>query len=370
MSQLQLPREWCSSGTKTDPGAAAAATGFVAGNPVSSASHNYVLNSASLSSREAFRRACYPRLLLDTDDTSEYFAVTSQDIGPHKQLVLCNLNSTGVSLLKGARVRTGGAVASLTASVRAAARNPSTGRLVAVGSGGNHNCTSTDGGANWSAGGALGGVGLELLWNPIHSRFQAIIAGNARYSTDAASWTNVAVAGANAQGMGLLANGNVIIVPNTTSANVVVSTNGGTSWTSSTGVPFPESGNYVNNGHVGGRGQSVVFHAGLHNDGTIRITTSPDGATWTLASVINPTLTFANASVADIRISQCVDTGLLVVSCDTNSGIAMYASIDNGLTWSDMITLDIAACRGIDVAGGRIVCVDEFGAVYVSDGII
>jgi hypothetical protein len=370
MSELNLPREWCSTGTKTDPGAAAALTGFEAGNPMASAHFNFLWNQSSVTSREQFRRACYPRKLAVTDDTTGRFAVIGQGIGPHKQVVLANLHSAGVSLARGESVLDGGAAASISASVRGAARNSTTGRLVLVGSGGNHNCFSTNGGVSWSAGGALGGVGLEVTWNPTYSRFQAVYSGNAVYSTDATAWTAVAVAGASNSGIALLANGNTIMLVGATAA-FSRSTDGGSTW-GATGGTVSYSADLANKGHVCSAGDSLAYHAGLHSDGTVRVATSADGITWTqAASVSAPTgLTFSNSTFDDIKIRQCLDTGLLALVCQTTAGVVLFASGDQGATWTDGWQTDITDARSMDVAGGRIFLVDLLGTIYGTDGIL
>src|SRR6185295_10724108 len=128
MTTLTLPREWCSTGTKTDPGAAAALTGFVSGNPVSSASHNFLLNELSVAARESqlVRLRNFALILRHVDssvsatDTAASMAAVQRNAGT-PLLVIKTAQAFGMGDSPGLGVQ--GVPASITSLVTDAASN-------------------------------------------------------------------------------------------------------------------------------------------------------------------------------------------------------------------------------------------------------
>lgn len=316
---------------------------------------------------------CKPRPLNIgvASDTNGACAVISQGRG--KPAVCATMASGGVALIGDGTAANGGVVASITGPVKAGARNPSTGRLVLVGTGGNRSCFSTDGGANWSAGGDLGGSGVDLIWSTTNTRFVATYSGHVRYSTDAVAWTDVVLAGAGGstyRGIGRLPNGNLVLSTGTGgSLALKLSSNGGASW-GATGSPPPS----YSSGHaVTGAGIDKLYFAGVLGSGAIEVFSSTDGNVWSLVSTLTAPAGLSYAS-GTTMIKQCPDTGKLFMTVASGASFLVLASLDGGVTWTEPLDLQTTAAgcpryESWDVAGGRMILTTQNSALFMTDGL-
>lgn len=149
--------------------------------------------------------------------------------------------------------------------------------------------TSPDG-TTWTA----RTTGAGSLWKVAHTAagngnlFVAVglpgAGPNAAYSTDAITWTRVAVGGADTR-LGQLAGGGGVIVAGGNTGGVVYTTANGSAWTTVT-LPGTTAANAVTGlVHAGGE-----FIASVRFDGgASRIFTSANGATWTARGSASPT---------------------------------------------------------------------------------
>lgn len=392
-----VPRLWAtdtnfSSGpmsgtpTKVDPGAAGAAQGFVPGTPASAAAFNFVLSASSVLARRMLSVLCVPRYTgLTVADTSGLMvACSTKTLVPASAAVVGLFDANGVPWCNegGVPSQAGSTnVTSITSAVRGLAFNPA-GRLVAVGTGGNRSCFSTDIGASWSAGGDLGGSGRYLIWNPTYSRFMALYADHARHSTDGASWTDVTVTGVGSStthGMARYSNGNVVTPSSSTGPVMKLSTNGGTSWTTP-GVPIGV--NITGAVTVAGEGFGEIYCAGVRStDSAVAVAKSSDtsAAVWTTVASLDST--FWGFTPTQGTIKQCPDTGILFLCAATGasftnqSSVAFSCSLDKGATWCPPVYMGlrdtgfiINSTAGWSAVGGRIICTDDGGRMYASEG--
>jgi hypothetical protein len=222
-----------------------------------------------------------------------------------------------------------------------------------------------------------------VQWNPTYTRFLAIYADHVRYSADATAWTDVAVAGVGAatlQGMARLANGNVITPSSATGPVLKISTNGGTSWATTTGVPSGSP--YTGIISVAGEGFDTVWFAAVRaSDGAVLVAKSTDGQAWSTVSTLNAAFWGLPAPPTQATIKQCPDTGILFlcaklpVGWSHQASAAFSSSLDKGVTWSAPAYFGFArlgnlcdSAAGWGVAGGRIICVDDSGRLFASAG--
>jgi hypothetical protein len=389
-----LPREWSSdtnysSGavpntpTKVDPGAALALQGFVPGLPTAAQHFNSILNIHSRVIRRMLTNAALKLQYTDYSTTNEaaMAAISSSVGGPQVSGVLTI--KSGASNVKtasdGGRPAVRGSVASITSLVVGCARNPSTGRIVAIGTGGNNNCFSDDFGATWTAGGAMSAVPVDIVWNPTHSRF---ISGRAttgvRFSADAVAWSNGTTSLDSAGcGLAVLANGNTIACGldggDTNNPAFSVSTNGGTSWADTGGtVANPDSYTTTNaGGWVCGNGGGVIWHVGSIGEQMI-VSSSPDGASWTTLAELRaaPGVIGGGLAFRKPKIMCCPETGLLVVVGDQTgrAGALLFASLDGGATWTPPVSGPVDAIDAYALAAGRLFCSDGTD-VLATDGV-
>ena len=229
-----------------------------------------------------------------------------------------------------------GSLVSVTSVVTGIARNGS--RLLAIGSGGNFCCFSTNEGASWSAGSALAAAAIDIVYNVTHSRFMAsfVVSEDVAQDVDGAStWTSVATGLTSAQsGIAVLSDGTTVVAGLDGSGDVdfAVSGNGGGTW-SVAGGTVPNAGDYDDSGWVTGDGGATVFHAGRAIGGTeLRVCSSTDGLAWTLIATV---VTGVNSKP---RLLRCKDTGLLVIVWESTGSPSTHkaiASVDNGVTWTE-----------------------------------
>jgi hypothetical protein len=372
-TSLQLPRPWAtnvnySSGpdtgtpTKVDP--ASDANGFISGSVASAAHVNYHVAQLTRAARRALAlKLCKPRRLGLTSDQAGGIGVCS--IGRGLPAIVGNGHSAGVPRAFDGDINLGGVVASITGAVNGAAVNGSS-RIVLVGGGGNRSCFSDNGGTAWSAGGDLGGTGLDVIYNSTFSRFQAGYSGHMRYSSDATAWTDVVVAGYLGKGIGLssVPNGRVTVVQTGVSpVTASKSANGGTSWAAAGTIANAAS---ITAGSVGGAGLDNIYHAGVLSGGSIQISSTPDGVTWTVVNTLAPV---ASNNYTAALIRQCPDTGVLFLLTGLATGtVAILASLDGGATWTEQVYAPVTAAACYGVAHGRIFILNAAGELFASDG--
>lgn len=352
---LSLPREWCSTGTKTDPGAAAVLTGFVSGNPVASAHVNYLLNQLTAASRKAFlAQTCGLHLTglegTAITDTAERMAAVQRNAGTPIVAV-----KTAQAFGFGGSDRFGvqGVPASITSNVSDAATDGT--RIVVVGSGGNHNTFSDDDGATWTAGGALGAAGGKVIWSSGLSLFLACTSSSVRRSTNAVAWSNSAGTAVQVgSGIAALSSGAIF---GASSGGVVTKSTDGITF-ANTGGSVPGAGTLDNPGCYAGNNGTVFYHAGQHSSGAnIVISSSADGITFTTLATLTPqgSASFDHTTF-QVRLLLCPNTGLMVlVAPTTGNQIALFASADAGATWvGPRVLFPAISPLAFALAGGRL----------------
>jgi hypothetical protein len=354
--------------------------------PIRSVMNQLLDNDAYLKGADTSRRAwrsvqlrTLTRAGTTIDDTTESLAA----IQLGKLTLVLKANSGGI--LKATdgvdRYALAGALTSVTSLVRDVATYG--GALIAIGSGGNGNCSSGDDGATWSAGGG-GAVAIvaaaaraRIVADPDSSRF--IVAGpgntNAYNSIDGTTWTARAMGVAT--GSAGLSQTPFQTVALSEGANTLRhSTDGGTTWAAMTGFPA-NSGTFDESGCIiGDYGNSLVWHAARKSTGaSLQISSATlvgAASTWTTRATITATSLGLSDFSARPRVFCCPDTGLLVVVGQANGGSVAYAvaSIDNGVTWGRAALLLPGGDYPIDtfaVAGGRLFATTD-AQVFASDG--
>jgi hypothetical protein len=380
-----LPREWSSdtnysSGavpntpTKVDPGAALALQGFVPGLPTAAQHFNSILNVHSRAARRAVTlQALHTKPLVTGMSADTTMASVPLGTAFGSSVLVLKSGANNVKRVSDSGpTEAQGAVTSITSVIHAA---NSGSRIVAIGSGGNFNCFSTNGGVSWTAGGTTGVQPVDIVWNPTHSRFVLVSATTAaRFSADAVAWSNsTASLDSLNSGLALLANGNIVACGLDSTAGVgprfSISSNGATSWADASGTVDDPGGYTSEGGWIAGNGGSVVWHVGRRaSNATLRVSVSSDGSAWTTQADLTPGggITFALRP----RILCCPTSGLLVIIGPVSAlGQALaYASLDGGATWTDPITTFPQNIAGYALAGGRLFATVGQD-VFASDGI-
>lgn len=355
--------------TKVDP--ASPSNGFVSGTGIAPQHVNYLLNGAVSGSRRAVTLMVKPRLIYDAGSEISFGIVTTVTV-PRTLIAIAGVAAALVSDL--GSYETTGTPASITGNASGAARNSSSGRIVLVGSGGNANCYSDDEGATWTAGGALGGAATHVIWNATHARFQALYAGHARYSTDATAWTDVALTGAGSLGSGghlaVLSNGNV--VTDVGVGSYKMSTDGGTSWATSSAPP--SSGTAAHRGILAGNGGSTIYHAVLLPSGNYQISASADGNTWSVVSTMVPPFGMAwDDALNGPGLAVCPDTGwvfFLGTNESIGNGVCVLYGSPDAINWTDPLVLSrYVTPSSLGASRGRVFVIDSAGNLYASDGV-
>lgn len=224
-----------------------------------------------------------------------------------------------------------GTVASITSLVTDVAITA--GRTVAIGTGGNRCCFSTNFGTSWTAGSDLGATPDRIIYNTPQSRFMVSFAAgvNVAQDVDAASvWTNAATTLNSAQGgLANFSNGDTLACGLDGSAAVAISrsTNGGTSWAVAPTVPNPSD--YVDSGWIDGNGGSLIYHVGFTGTGQLRICSTDSTLNWQLKS------SFAQGGVTS-KPRILVDNfyNVVVLLYTISSATVAQVSRDGGVTWS------------------------------------
>jgi hypothetical protein len=397
---ISIPREWASSelytggsaigtDTKEDPGVAISAEGFVPGR--AGAQHvNYVLNQLTKTPKRqlgiANLRLREMRLSGTTiDDTGNSMAAWH---GSHPNArglntLALKCNSTGILKTYDCDYHSlAGTLVSITSLVTDVADDrQSSPRIVAVGTGGNNNCFSVDQGQTWTAGGAIGGVPQSIVYDEVNSRFLCNRSTGAlvHFSTDATSWSSASTSLDSTQsGMAVLSSGRVIVcgIDGGLFPKFSKSTNGGTSWSDTTGTVDVASLTPENAGWVAGNGGDTIWHVFAFFGGTkLRLSASTDGDTWTTVRDItldDDGFPFAAAIPDDkVRLLVCQNTGLMVILCpntDNAVNTLAIASTDEGLTWSSPMVFPGTTMAAFGIANGKLFFT-RGAQVFQSDGI-
>jgi hypothetical protein len=244
-----------------------------------------------------------------------------------------------------------GTVTSITSLVTDVAAAP--GRTVAIGTGGNRCCFSTNFGGAWSAGSDLGATPDRIIYNSTHSRFMVSFAAgvNVAQDVDAAStWTNAATTLASAQGgLANFSNGDTLACGLDGSSDVAMSrsTNGGASWAATNTVPNP--GDYVDSGWIDGNGGSTIYHVG-YTGTELRICSTDSTMNWALKSTVFPGLIISSKP----RILVDNFFNVVVILYTFSSGTVAQVSRDGGVTWSQRAFYKIRALNSFALVQGRL----------------
>lgn len=369
--------------TKVDPGAGLMASGIIPGSAYGAQHVNYILNKLSLAADAALQetrrnfanRALKLRLLSSASvgDTQNSLAAVS-GLNEGSPAIVMKVGTNDVShVWDWSTADPAGTLASITSQVCGAARNGS--RIIAIGTGGNRACFSTDEGDTWTACDDLGATPQDIVFSAAGAgRYVVSFAAGATVSHDTTGvdgWTNVASGLTSAQGgLAVLSSGVVVMCGLDGSGDIdfALSSDAGVSW-SVAGGTVPNPGDYDDAGWVCGNTGSLVFHVGRVG-ADLRVCSSPDGTTWTLIATLTPRF----SSLPNPRIRMCQETGLLVIVFVANSTIPStqtYASADAGQTWSEPMQYAVSGAppvAGFAVANGRLFATIG-AALFASDGI-
>ncbi len=357
--------------TKADPGNTLGAQGFIPGLPLPGQHLNFVLNAAVTALRQAQLDGLRQRALVlhPVGNTAVTITDGAESIGavqPNNASGAVIVKTAQAFLLGGdAHLAEVGVPASVTSLMTDAATNGS--RIIAIGTGGNRNTYSDDLGSTWSAGGNIGQTPKRIVYNSVLDAW-TVTAGttDVRFSVDdGATWTTAVGAGVDVDaGLAVVSNGNTFSI---SSINAIRrSTNGGSSWTTVVGA-VPETADLDDSGTVAGNTGSVFYHCGRFNGDTLRIASSADGITWTsVAAISTPS---GRTYTGRPRLLLCQNSGLMVILAPiSGTRMAMYASLDLGVTWTaPVFMLD----RGVDafaLCGGRLFFGPDAN-MYASDGV-
>lgn len=330
------------------------------------------LNSLNVIAQSQSKLALFPVLLrlrqtgiaTPYADTAQSIAVRRQSNGP---LLVIKSGALGVHRFNehDDKMLEVGAVASITSLVTDLAANVA--RLVAIGTGGNRCCISTDFGANWVAGSDLGATPERIIYNANKARFMVSFAAgvNVAQDVDAASvWANASTGLTSAQGgIANFSNGDTLACGLDGAAAVAMarSTDGGATWGATATVPNPAD--YSDSGTITGDGGTTIYHAGRVAAGNVvRICKTTSAMSWSLVATLS-----ALASVTfKPRIMLCPDTGVLVVVYSIGGGIVAQASRDGGVTWSDRAFYQARNNNSFGIARGRLFSSND-GNLYATD---
>jgi hypothetical protein len=261
-----------------------------------------------------------------------------------------------------------GTVASITSLVTGLANNGT--RFVAIGTGGNRCCFTTNSGATWTAGSDLGATPAMdgILYNSTHSRFMVAFAAgvNVAHDVDANSgWTSVSTGLVSAQGgIAHFANGDTLAagLDGASAVAIARSTDGGDSW--GVGATVPNPGDYVDSGWLAGDGGTTIYHLGLCGVNELRLCVTDSSMSWSLRASL---LIFPPSFRP--RLLLCKDTGVLVIVYPIGTATVAMASRDGGLTWSEPAFYQSRFTSSFGIARGRLF--STLGAsLYATDKLI
>jgi len=209
-----------------------------------------------------------------------------------------------------------------------------TGRAVAIGTGGNRCAFTNDFGATWSAGSDLGATPDRIIYNSTHNRFLATFAAgvNVAQDLDAASvWTNASSGLTSAQGgLANFSNGDTLACGLDAAADVQIarSQNGGTSWAITNTVP--NAADYADSGWIDGNGGATIYHIGRTAANELRICATDATMNWQLRSAFSAGLLSGKPRILVDNFFNVV----VILYTFSSSTIAQF-SRDGGVTWSN-----------------------------------
>lgn len=297
-------------------------------------------------------------------DTGAAMAVRRQSNGP---LMIVKAGTDGVHRMSehDDRAFEVGSVASITSLVTGLAASGA--RMVAIGTGGNRCCFTTDFGANWTAGSDLGATPERIIYNSTHSRFMVTYASGANVAQDSdanSTWSVVDSGLTHVQGgIAHFSNGATIVCGYSGAAvEMARSTDGGGAWSSTSAVP--NASDYSDSGTIDGDGGGYIYHAGRISASPtqLRICRADSSMSWELLATISSPgiVTFKP------RILLCPDTGVLVLIYSLSGGTVAIASRDGGLTWSDPAFYQTRFNNSFGIARGRLFSTYD-GDMYATD---
>jgi hypothetical protein len=225
-------------------------------------------------------------------------------------------------------------------------------RLVAIGTGGNRCCFSTDLGVTWTAGSDLGATPDRIIFNATHSRYLVSFAAgvNVAQDLDAASvWTNASTGLTSAQGgLANFSNGDTLACGLDGAADVAISRslNGGTSWALTNTVP--NAADYSDSGWIDGNGGDTIYHVGRTASNEVRVCATDSTMNWALRfSIVQPTT---------IKPRILVDNfyNVVVILIGLSSSTMAMVSRDGGVTFSERAFYRLRAFNSFGLAQGRL----------------
>lgn len=386
---IPIPRRWASdvdytSGpdvgteTKVDPGAALAAQGFIPGDPVPAQHVNHVLAGASGISRRAIATLALRPHLTDAAmaDTSAACAAACVENGGFSEGIETVVVKAGTGgalhVTDSDIVEVAGDIVSVTSLLTGLVYYMATGLgplLVAIGTGGVNNCSSLDNGATWAAGGAIGFVPQDIVYNValdmllVNSNSGSTVA---RSTNNSNSWTGAShsLAASGHGGIAVLESGRTVVCGNDGAVPRFSISDNGSTWIDSGGFPADGGISFLNEGYICGNNGDVIWHVGLRGSppSAIRVSVSSDGVTWTTRADLS--IAVDNLPPAAVqpdiqpRIMCCQNTGMLVIvaaATAVGGGTTFaIASLDGGFTWSEPVYFSGASLRAFAVANGKL----------------
>lgn len=368
------------SGTPTKVDPATPGNGFVGGTAVVPQHVNFHLNGLASAARRPITVAALRLRLLDPNgasisDTSAALGVASTSTDA---VLLVKGDTDGVFRFVDTDLASQSAitVSALTSDVRKVIGNGS--RHLAIGDGGSFNAFTTNSGNTWTGGGSTGLI--SALTDGVWDGTDFIVStdsGGSAHSTNGVAWALAGggsdiqdiVSNGGGHGMAVLTPGTVFVCGSNSTPGVAFAktVNHGVTW-NVTGGTIPSNTNYTDPGWLAGNGGGVLYWLG-HSSGTtsseLNLFSSTDGATWTLRS----TLTGLTLGSPSPKLLMCQDTGLLVAAvAQAFGGVAVFASTDLGLTWTERMQINVSNVNALGVARGRLFATIG-DKLFASDGI-
>lgn len=361
--------------TKVDP--SSSTNGFIRGVAAAAQNVNFVIAPLAETSRRAFTLATLALRPIDCDeqsDTTDGLAVTMGQFAATGPSLLCKGSPGGVVAVGDGNLgESRGVLSQVTDTAVCGARGPTSTRTVVIGAGGTQNCFTTNNGTGWSSGASTGLLGSLASVVATGTNFiVASGAGGSAHGTGAGAWTTATpgsdiqdvCSGGGVSSLAALTGGVVVAVgldggPN---PKIARSTDGGVTWAAASGA-IPNAASQGTAGCVAGDEGATLWHAGHRSFTTVDIAVSTDGNTWTTRATLT-----ASATVSQTRIMKCPLTDLLVVAVQRSVAVEVWASTDEGLTWSESQNLIGFNVANLGVACGRLFG-SKGGKLFASDGV-
>lgn len=237
--------------------------------------------------------------------------------------------------------------------VRDAARDPSAGTVVVVGTGGAFAARSTNFGTSWSDAGTPPTAKDRVVWDVTNGLFIASRTGSSNLHTSptGATWTSRALSASCEGGLAVRTNGIGLAGIGTGASTAFNVSSNGTAWSLAAGT-IPDVASASSDGGSLCMNGGYFFHAHRFSSGAeIRVFRSLDSsAAWTLMATIVPPASVGSGSV---KILSDDYSGALYLLGGPSGSTYVWASLDGGSTWFGPARL-AAAGTGIQAAGGRV----------------